>query len=176
MSTDVESYRQALLAALRLRDVPGARIADALAEVDSHVAESGEDPEEAFGPPGEYAATVADALDPDRPRGWRGVLAALRGWTMWGSLAGGFLVADGAFDLGAGSESVFGLPAAVAFVAGALLLALVAVRLWRERDRVLDPRTGEDVVGPMPLWVGAVLVGMPVLTLVGLYVAGRLVA
>lgn len=34
---------------LRLRDVPGARIGDHLAEVESHCIETGTDPEEAFG-------------------------------------------------------------------------------------------------------------------------------
>lgn len=49
-------YRQALMLALRLRDVPGDRIGEILAEVESHVSDTGENPTEAFGPPREYAA------------------------------------------------------------------------------------------------------------------------
>ncbi|GAB3547859.1 fumarate reductase subunit D [Actinopolyspora lacussalsi] len=55
-----EKYRNELLFALRMREVPGARIGDVLAEVETHVAETGQDPVEAFGTPGEYAARVAE--------------------------------------------------------------------------------------------------------------------
>lgn len=40
MSTDAKRYQQEPLLALRLRDIPGPRIAEALAEVDSHIAET----------------------------------------------------------------------------------------------------------------------------------------
>ncbi|SDR16300.1 HAAS signaling domain-containing protein [Actinopolyspora saharensis] len=59
-----EKYRNELMFALRVRDVPGDRIGDVLAEVETHVAESGEDPVEAFGTPGEYAARVAEEFGP----------------------------------------------------------------------------------------------------------------
>lgn len=52
---------------LRLRDVPGDRIGDALAEVDAHCADAGESALDAFGDPTAYA----DSLDlpelPDEP-------------------------------------------------------------------------------------------------------------
>lgn len=63
MSTDLETYRARLLLALRMRDVPGVRIGEALAEVDSHVAETGEDPRDAFGDPVAYADRLAGSLD-----------------------------------------------------------------------------------------------------------------
>jgi hypothetical protein len=45
--------------------VPGERIGQILAEVEAHVADTGADPVEAFGEPGEYAATyVAVAASP----------------------------------------------------------------------------------------------------------------
>jgi hypothetical protein len=176
MSTDLDSYRQALLVALRLRDVPGVRIADALAEVDSHVAESGEDPEEAFGPPGEYATRIADTLAPERPRGLlAAVKEALFTWTTWAAMIGGFLLADGMFNLGFGADAVLGLPAPLAVALGVVLLGAVAVRFrFGEQDLVIDPRTGEDLVGPMPKWVLLVVYGGPVLAFLGLYLAGRL--
>ena len=46
---------------LRLRDVPGARIGDHLAEVESHCIETGTDPKDAFGDAREYAQEVGDA-------------------------------------------------------------------------------------------------------------------
>ncbi|SFT82404.1 hypothetical protein SAMN04487904_109143 [Actinopolyspora lacussalsi subsp. righensis] len=55
-----EKYRNELMFALRMREVPGDRVGDVLAEVESHVAETGQDPVEAFGTPGEYAVRVAE--------------------------------------------------------------------------------------------------------------------
>ncbi|MBN6754127.1 hypothetical protein JRG18_11000 [Kocuria palustris] len=54
---------------LRLRDVPGARIGDHLAEVESHCIETGTDPEDAFGDAREYAQEVGDADEPTRDTG-----------------------------------------------------------------------------------------------------------
>ena len=54
---------------LRLRDVPGARIGDHLAEVESHCIETGVDPEDAFGDPAEYAHEVAAADAPAKDQG-----------------------------------------------------------------------------------------------------------
>lgn len=54
---------------LRLRDVPGARIGDHLAELESHCIETGTDPEEAFGDAREYAREVGDAEQPTRDGG-----------------------------------------------------------------------------------------------------------
>ena len=71
MTIDSESYQQQLLLALRVRNVSGPRIAEALAEVDSHLAESGEDPREAFGEPSAYAARIADALGSTEPMSLR---------------------------------------------------------------------------------------------------------
>ena len=46
---------------LRLLDVPGERIGQILAEVETHVADTGLDPVQAFGEPGEYAAACVAA-------------------------------------------------------------------------------------------------------------------
>lgn len=51
-------WLDAFVVELRLRDVPGDRIGDALAEVESHCAESGEGAVEAFGDPVAYACTL----------------------------------------------------------------------------------------------------------------------
>lgn len=61
---------------LRMRDVPGPRIGDLLAEVESHCADSGDDPTTAFGDPRTYAATVAGAEAEGGPR-WRGAAPAI---------------------------------------------------------------------------------------------------
>lgn len=52
---DVEAYLSELAASLQARGADSARMSEAVAEVEVHLAESGEDPLEAFGPPDEYA-------------------------------------------------------------------------------------------------------------------------
>jgi hypothetical protein len=53
-------WAEAFVVEQRLLDVPGAQIGDALATVESHVHESGERAEEAFGDPRTYARAVAE--------------------------------------------------------------------------------------------------------------------
>jgi hypothetical protein len=53
-------YLRRLRTELRARGVPGGRIGEVLAEVDTHVADTGEDPASAFGPPEGYAARIAE--------------------------------------------------------------------------------------------------------------------
>jgi hypothetical protein len=178
MTTDIDTYRRDLLLALRLRDAPGPRIAEALAEVESHVGETGEDPHAAFGAPGAYADRLVAAWGTGGTAGWRG-------WVTWShaaiaalSLAGGWLLADGVFAVGAGERTRLGLSGAVSVVValalwavlGALLLALGRGR----DDRVRDPRTGADMVPPTPGWARAVLVAALVVPLLVAYVAGLL--
>jgi hypothetical protein len=62
-----EAYIDELVLALRLRDVPGDRIGEVVAEVEARVAESGEDPAVAFGPPEAYALEVAAGVRRRRP-------------------------------------------------------------------------------------------------------------
>ncbi len=60
----LDPWRDDFVIALRLRDVPGRRIGDALALVDAHCTDSGEEPQEAFGDPVAYATQVADQVRP----------------------------------------------------------------------------------------------------------------
>lgn len=64
----MESYIDRLVIELRMRDVPGNRIGQIVAEVETHAADSGEDPAEAFGDPATYSEQVATELrHPDQP-------------------------------------------------------------------------------------------------------------
>ena len=178
MSTDLQSYSTRLLLALRERDVPGPRIAEALAEVESHVAETGEEPEAAFGPPREYAAAVASALAADN--GSRG----RRAWRTWGRTAaagvGGWVGADalidGAVGVSADRSGSYGLPAAVSLALGVVVLTVLAacfvVSLRRRTDAVLDPRTGRDMTPVVPRWAWAVLASPLVLAVTVAIVLG----
>lgn len=173
MTTSVQTYRNDLLLALRLRDVPGPRIAEVLAEVESHVGETREDPRETFGAPSDYAEQVAAALGLAGRAGLRGWLLALKGEAgVLGlvSLVAGWLLPTGLFHLGAGTDGAAGVPALVLVVLGALLWLGVGLRLRRQltasADRVLDPRTGADMAPDVPWWAGAVLVAVPLTGLV----------
>ncbi|MFC8193611.1 hypothetical protein ACFUMH_18300 [Cellulomonas sp. NPDC057328] len=55
------AWREELVLELRLHDVPGDAIGGALAEVEAHCVDSGEDAQEAFGDARTYAATLARA-------------------------------------------------------------------------------------------------------------------
>lgn len=116
------TYVDHLVLALRMRDVPGDRIGQVVAEVEAHLAESRETPAEAFGPAEEYAERVSAALG--RPARGRHVLRPLLiGWPV--SLAA-MLVTDGVaglasgdrVELTAGKVLLFGLlpPSAVLLV------------------------------------------------------------
>ena len=72
MSTEVAGeWRESFVLRARLRGVPGARIGEALAEVEAHCAESGETPDQAFGDPVVYAQALADQLAPEVTAGSR---------------------------------------------------------------------------------------------------------
>lgn len=143
MSSDADTYRGDLILALRMRDVPGDRIGEIVAEVESHVADSGEDPCEAFGPPEQYAARFTGQ---DRARWGRAdALVAL------GSLVGGWALAGGLLGLVSG-DPVGPFPAWALLVAAAAILAPTLRHLRRSGSTARDPRTGEDLA-PLPRWV-----------------------
>jgi len=163
MSGDLHSYQQQLLLALRLYDVPGPRIAEALAEVESHVRETGEDATEAFGAPKAYAAQLSTALGAEGTGTWAGLLRSLT-WVhaVVGlvSFGGCWMLTQGLFAFVGGRPGPFGLPAVASGGIGAVLLGALAVALVidtrRDADPVRDPRTGADMTGPPPRWAFAV--------------------
>ncbi|MQA33496.1 hypothetical protein [Modestobacter roseus] len=177
-----QGWRDDLLMRLRMRDVPGARIGEVLAEVQSHVAETGEHPQEAFGPPKEYADRVADAIGAPPSQGWRDAVRGVS-WRDWATTVvigvSSFLLADSLWALGAGGTSVLGLPAWLVFLLAATALGASVTRIVRSfradvsGARVTDPRTGADMV-PLPRWAVAVLVGIPLVLLLGTLAAGLL--
>jgi hypothetical protein len=152
MTTGTSTYRRQLMLALRSRHVPGDRIGEIVAEVESHVADTGEDPVEAFGPPRRYAEAVAPAA-----RGSRLVFLAL---TSSGA-AVGWLIASSVVALVEGEAKGLpaGLPAWVALVLAVLLWVPAMAVTMRRSERVRDPRTGEWL-SPSPRWVPVVMGGL----------------
>jgi len=60
----LDPWRDNFVTTLRLRNISGSRIGDALAQVDEHCTDSGDTPEEAFGDPVAYGAHVAELAQP----------------------------------------------------------------------------------------------------------------
>lgn len=171
MTALVQTYLNDLLFALRMRGVPGDRIAEALAEVQSHTAETGEDPQGAFGPPKAYADQLAAVLGKaERPAPfWRSVLTwSTAAYGLAGAL-GGWLLLAGVDALSADRRGPLGLPGVGAVVAGLAVLAALMVALRRlarhDQTEVRDPRTGVDMTPPLPRWALPVMLSAPVLTL-----------
>jgi len=146
MTTSTDTYRRELVQALRMCNVPPDRIGEIVAEVESHVADTGEDPREAFGPARDYAAGFS------RPRS-RGSVAALVALVLLGALCG-FLIAEGVFGL-VRDESALGLPAWVALTAGVLLWIPPILAQLRRNAPVHDPRSGRPITpGPAAVVLG----------------------
>lgn len=164
LSPQMKQYREVLVMALRTREVPGTRIGEIVAEVESHVAETGEDPNLAFGPPQKYAEQF-DGLGTSF--GVRGVLAALLGG------AAGLALAEGVSELRDGG-AFYGtsVPGWVGILLGIALAALIVpVVPRRRRERVIDPRTGQEIQA-WPRWIFPLMATTFLLTLAGLWWLG----
>lgn len=162
--TPPDSYQQRLILALRLKDVPGDRIGEIVAEVESHVAETGEDPTEAFGTPRHYAASLTDE---HRPAPWW--------WTtisIISSAGAGWLVAQGVLSLLLG-ETFAGRSGWIWVVLGLVVGIPGGVSVWRRSTRVRDPRNGSDLV---PFSPGALimLIGGPIFLVLAAFAAIRI--
>ncbi|HLL64198.1 MAG TPA: hypothetical protein VK453_00445 [Micromonosporaceae bacterium] len=175
-----ETYVDQLVLELRMRELPGARIGEVVAEVEAHVAESGDDPADAFGSPREYAERVINAVAVVRPAG--------KSW--WSRLklvgvgVGALLFMDGVVGLIEGGEATLTpgklISAAVIPIAAVIVLRAVArppdgpeTRLARTTRQWLIPIgclvafygilgglsfLDEPVLGRYPSWL-ALLVG-----------------
>ena len=122
------AWADAFVLELRLRDAPGRSIGDALAEVESHCAESGEAAAGAFGEPVPYAASL------ELPAGPATDPLPVRGVLRWAVQALGVLVTvatAAAWSSGEPVELTTGLVALV------VLFGLTLVALGRAADRVL---------------------------------------
>ncbi len=163
MTADTETYRKALIFALRMKDVPAARIGELVAEVESHVAETGEDPVEAFGTAKEYAASLT--AEHRRPPRWQVVLIALAAGVA------GWLLAQGLFAWLL-AERYLGQPGWL-WVAVGGVIAVPTARYARDRSgQVRDPRTGRSLT-PSPRWVPVALLVLAVVPALAAYLVLR---
>ena len=131
--TDEKRYLTDLAYALRLRNISGLRIGEILAEVEAHIADSGQSAQEAFGTPKEYARQFEpSATDPGRRQwgrqAWTGALTAA---------IGAWLYAAGAFA-GMAGENLIRLPGWWACAIGAVILLVTFSVI--PLDTIIDPR------------------------------------
>ena len=137
VSTDeaerTQRYTRALMVALRARHVSSERIGEVVADVESRVAETGEDPREAFGPPQRYAAAVAGRRVAEDSSTW--VAIALGG-------ASGWMLAHVAFAIVNREPEVYGQSTWLAVLEALALAAGAAIAAHRLYRPVVDPRTG----------------------------------
>lgn len=147
----ITAYRESLVLHLRLQEVPPDRIGEIVAEVESHVADTGEDPTEAFGTPRDYAAGLTD--EHRKPPWWWTtttlVLAAAAGW----------LIGQGAFALLL-DEPYLGRSGWLWLATGLVLGVPPAWMVGRRARQVLDPRTGQPLVRT-PRWAPLVFFAIP---------------
>lgn len=155
---DPAAYIDELVLQLRLLDVPGARIGHILAETESHLAESGEDPVRTFGPPHDYARELAEREGVTLPRVSRSpnVLVQLfssftaRDWVtlVAGTVAFGaamFVGLGGILHLLFGSPVPFGLHPWLAIGIAAVVAVAWLVWVRTVSDPIVDPRSGREV-------------------------------
>jgi len=124
-----EAYTEQLIYELRLRDVSGYVIGDAVAHVEEHIADTGEDPVEAFGTPAVYAATFGGSTR--RMRLWPRVVVS---WLI-GFVLGSFVL-TGVFALIHGEGNAWGLDPIIAVVVGSLGIVAFFVTitlLWMDQ-------------------------------------------
>lgn len=133
MSTRTEErrYLSDLTIALQLRDIPGDRIGEIVAEVEVHTAESGQRAADAFGPAKDYARQFEPADSRTRRPGWQTWAGALA------AAIGAFLLVDGAFA-GMANEDVFGIPGWWACGIGVVVLLVTSSLM--PLNVVVDPR------------------------------------
>ncbi|WP_341395350.1 hypothetical protein [Arthrobacter sp. G119Y2] len=105
-------YSEDLRDALEFRGVPDEAVTQIVREVESHVAESGEDPAMAFGQPGDYAGNFAPRSRLVRFRALLISSVILAG-------GGAYVLISGVFGLLSPSATLWGLPPWARIVLGA---------------------------------------------------------
>jgi hypothetical protein len=160
-----ESWRREFVARLRLHNVVGTEVGDAVAEVEAHCADSGQNPGDAFGDPATYADTVAAsrASGTFRPTGmfWgRTKYLRLAARTV-GILGGVFAIQAGSAGLSGGRSAAVTAGELLGVVLGTTAMALAVARLdwlrrwWRGWPAMVGVIAA--VALPRSLWQRAVL-------------------
>ncbi len=148
-----EDWADAFVLEMRLRDVHGTVIGDALAEVDSHCADSGEGARETFGDPVAYARSLDLPRMPDA--GWRGLVPVLV--PVGVQLAGMYAVASSARPWRLGEPVQITLQDVLGALV--LILAIAALVVWA--DQILRAFVARPIVAAVGFGVVTAAVVLP---------------
>jgi len=128
-------YAAELREILGLRGVPAVAASGIVREVQSHVADSGEDPTAAFGTPSQYADNFAPKLR--MARLWMLIISSVLL-----AAGGGYMLISGVFGLVSPAHDLWGLPSWTRMAIGAAgiasFIALIVVAGVRAKRRSLS--------------------------------------
>lgn len=129
----VEKYTAALVKELREKEVAGRVIGDAVAQVESHIAEGGEDPTEVFGTPREFAKQLAHGRK--KAINWPLYIVSVI-LTLGGTL----LLLKGSFGVIQNQTLIWGIPPLVGIIVGSLAIVTWIILMIVKTDPIKDPR------------------------------------
>ena len=129
----VEKYTAALVKELREKEVAGRVIGDAVAQVESHIAEGGEDPTEVFGTPREFAKQLARRRK--KSMGWPLYVASAIL-----TLGGALLLLKGIFGVIQNQPLIWGIPPLVGIIVGSFAIVAWIILMVVATDPIKDPR------------------------------------
>ncbi|MBD0859964.1 hypothetical protein IA539_01890 [Gordonia sp. zg691] len=137
----VEKYTAELVKELRENGVAGKVIGDAVAQVESHVAEGGDEPADVFGTPREFAKQLA-----------RGHKKSV-GWPLYVAsviltVGGGIFLLRGIFGAIQDRQLLWGIPPAVGIIVGTLSILAWITLMIIAADPIKDPRRRKNVSYP----------------------------
>lgn len=167
---------------LRLREVKGPAIGDAVAAIETHCAESGESATEVFGDPRSYARALdfpASHVNQKDPAGWVRVLAPTAVGLVGLYLVPGIAVMTMAQLLLDGTAFHLPLWLAVTLCLVALGASVVGMRVSAETDQnpIIDPRTQRPTspaITRAVSWIFVVsAIGLALLSAIPLWFATR---
>lgn len=161
-------WRDELIYQLRLKDVSGNEIGNILCEVEEHIADTRETPEEAFGPAREYAAVRLAAFRDPNHNDFDTSRMLIAGLAFMGML----LYVSGAMSIGQ-QVNVLGMPPWIPLLAGATILGIGVFSL--PVDLVRHPVTNESFLGEHKSFRGT-LIAILVVVGLGFYALGRVLA
>ena len=170
----MDEWRDTFITQARLHYVSGPRIGQALAEIDTHCADSGQSPTEAFGDPVDYARALAVDLPPDafgdmrRLPGFSALLAVA-------TIGGVLFLLEGVDAVAHATRAVVTAGELASIVAGVIMITIIdAVILRPGRRKIPAPMAIAVAVGigliflPQVIWKQTVVeVGGWVLLTVG---------
>jgi hypothetical protein len=129
----VDQYTAELAKELRKKEVAGEVIGDAVAQVESHVAEDGDDPTVVFGTPREFAKQLARGRK--KPIGWPLYVASVVL-----TFGGGVLLLKGAFGVIQNQQLFWGMSPIAGIIVGSLAIVAWVILLVAAADPIRDPR------------------------------------